>query len=321
MDLRLLEYMVAIEKYGNMTEAAAQLFVTPSALNQQLLKLEKKLNMPLFMRSQRRMAPTTAGIVYLEAAHRMLKIRQATYAKLQDISECIAGTYRVGLTYDHGSSVFARIYPVFHQRYPGVQMRCYQSLVPEMLEMLSRNDLDLVFLLGSKDEQWNGLEIMPLSEENLVLGVPRSHPMAKDAPFSNEPLPAFDIRKLRDEPFALALKVSTMRSQLIDPIFHEAGFEPNIMVESSFNSFLEQLAAQGICCVIIPQSQVQNTKDVAWYYLQTMPRFCFSVGCAKGYRLNAALRCFIDLAHEDALEHLNVKVPPAGSAAFLGPAD
>ncbi|MBQ9197086.1 MAG: LysR family transcriptional regulator [Clostridia bacterium] len=321
MDLRLLEYVVAIEKYGNMTEAAAQLFVTPSALNQQLLKLEKDLNTPLFMRSQRRMVPTEAGKVYLEAAHRMLNIRQAAYAKLQDLSECITGTYRVGLTYDHGSGVFARVYPVFHQRYPGIQMRCYQSLVPEMLDLLARNDLDLVFLLGSRDSEWNGLEIMPLSEENLVLGVPRSHPLARNAPFTDEPLPAFDIRKLRDDPFALALKQSTMRSQLIDPIFEEAGFEPNIMVESSFNSFLEQLAAQGICSVIIPQSQVQNKKDVAWYYLQTMPRFRFSVGCAKGFRLNAALRYFIDLAHEDALAHLNFKVPPAGSAVFLGPAD
>ena len=58
MDLRLIEYIVAIEKYGNMTEAAEHLFVTPSALNQQLLKLEKELDVPLFTRSKRRMVPT-----------------------------------------------------------------------------------------------------------------------------------------------------------------------------------------------------------------------------------------------------------------------
>ena len=43
MDLRVQEYLVAIQKYGNMTEAAEKLFITPSALNQQLLKLEKAL--------------------------------------------------------------------------------------------------------------------------------------------------------------------------------------------------------------------------------------------------------------------------------------
>ena len=41
MDLKQLEYIVAIEKYGTMSDAAVGLFITPSALNQQLLKLEK----------------------------------------------------------------------------------------------------------------------------------------------------------------------------------------------------------------------------------------------------------------------------------------
>ena len=76
MDLRQLEYIVAIDEYGKMTEAADKLFVTPSALNQQLLKLEKELGTPLFTRSRRRMVPTPAGLAYLEGARRMLNIRQ-----------------------------------------------------------------------------------------------------------------------------------------------------------------------------------------------------------------------------------------------------
>ncbi|MBO4289786.1 MAG: LysR family transcriptional regulator, partial [Lachnospiraceae bacterium] len=80
MDLRILEYVVSIEEYGSMTEAAEKLYITPSALNQQLLKLEKELGTPLFTRSKRRMIPTAAGRAYLEGARRMLSIRQETYA-------------------------------------------------------------------------------------------------------------------------------------------------------------------------------------------------------------------------------------------------
>ena len=309
MDLRILEYVVSIEEYGSMTEAAEKLYITPSALNQQLLKLEKELGTPLFTRSKRRMIPTAAGRAYLEGARRMLSIRQETYAKLQDMTNCQAGTYRVGLTYDHGSGVFSRVYPVFHERYPGIQMRCFQMLVPEMLEQLERNELDIVFLLGACGKVWPGLDVMPLSSENLLLGVPRAHSLAKDAPFTESPLPAFDLKKLENEPFSLALKKTTMRSQLIDPLFEQAGFSPNVMVESSFNGFLEQLAAQGICCVIIPESQVRDRQNVVWYYLENRPRFCFSVAKAHEYALNGALRYFIDLARDDAQRHLSFPPP------------
>ncbi|MBQ6233715.1 MAG: LysR family transcriptional regulator [Clostridia bacterium] len=309
MDLRVQEYVVAIQKYGNMTEAAEKLFITPSALNQQLLKLEKELGMPLFTRSKRKMTPTAAGLAYLEGAHHMLAIRQEVYTKLQDMAECVTGSYRIGLTYDHGSSVFARIYSTFHRQYPGIQMRCFQMLVPEMLEQLEKNELDIVFLLGGCGETWPGLDTMPLSEENLLLGVPRMHPLAKNAPFSDKPLPAFDLRLLKDEPFSLALKKSTMRSQLVDPVFQHAGFEPDIMVESSFNGFLEQLTSQGICCTIIPESQVSDRQNVAWFYLEDQPRFCFSVAKAHDYALNNALRYFVQLAREDAKKHLDFPPP------------
>ena len=44
MDLKLLEYIVAIADYGNITKAAEALYITQSGLNQQLIKLEKELN-------------------------------------------------------------------------------------------------------------------------------------------------------------------------------------------------------------------------------------------------------------------------------------
>ena len=48
MNLKQLEYMTAIADERNITKAADRLFLTQSALNQQLLKLEKELGTPLF---------------------------------------------------------------------------------------------------------------------------------------------------------------------------------------------------------------------------------------------------------------------------------
>ena len=52
MDLKQIEYILKIAEEQNITHAAEKLFITQSALNQQLLKLEKELGTPLFYRSR-----------------------------------------------------------------------------------------------------------------------------------------------------------------------------------------------------------------------------------------------------------------------------
>ena len=60
MDLKQIEYILKIAEEQNITHAAEKLFITQSALNQQLLKLEKELGTPLFYRSRTDWHPTPA---------------------------------------------------------------------------------------------------------------------------------------------------------------------------------------------------------------------------------------------------------------------
>ena len=310
MDVKLPEYIVASEKYGSITAAAEKLFITPSALNQQLIKLEKELQLQLFTRARRRMFPTQAGRIYIDAAKQAIALKQSTYSQLQDLAECVVGTYHLGLTYDHGSDVFARIYPRFHARYPNVQIVCQQLLVPELLDMLVSNELDLTFVLGVNLSKYDDMSYIPISSENLLLGVPRCHPMAREVPLERCPCAVADLKSFERDSFAMALSRSTMRSELIDPIFKETGYSPSIIMESNFNSFLEQLTVQGICNTIIPQSFARNHTDAAWFYLPGFPRFNFGVMHLKSYCLNNALKYFITLAEEDAMLHLQYDPPP-----------
>ena len=75
MDLKQIEYILKIAEEQNITHAAEKLFITQSALNQQLLKLEKELGTPLFYRSRTDWHPTPAGEIYLNAAKDILLIQ------------------------------------------------------------------------------------------------------------------------------------------------------------------------------------------------------------------------------------------------------
>ena len=68
MDLKQLEYIVEIAKEKNITHAAEKLFISQSALNQQLLKLEKELGAQLFHRSRTDWHLTEVGEIYIENA-------------------------------------------------------------------------------------------------------------------------------------------------------------------------------------------------------------------------------------------------------------
>lgn len=309
MNFRIIEYIDAIGKHRNMADAADELFITSSALNQQLLKLERELGIQLFVRAKHKLIPTEAGEICLKGIRGMLGIWEETQSALEDISGCVKGLLRIGLPYDHGSEVFARVWPEFHKKYPGINIQCYQLLVPELLEMLRAGEIDAAFLLGGNPSAWKGIQYIPLSSENLLLGLPSGHPYLKDKPKRITPYPAPELPVFSQDKFALSLKHSTMRTEILDPLFQLAGFTPNVMVESGFNSFLEKLAAQGLCDTIIPQSQVKDYENVTWFYLPGSPRFHFGLGYAKSYRLNRAMKHFITLAEGDAKQYLDFPPP------------
>ena len=86
MNFRIIEYIDAIGRYGNMSQAARELFITSSALNQQLLKTERELGVQLFVRAKHKLIPTEAGKICLKGIRGMLDIWEETQAELQDIS-------------------------------------------------------------------------------------------------------------------------------------------------------------------------------------------------------------------------------------------
>ena len=85
MDLKQLEYIVGIAEEKNITKAAKKLYITQSALNQTLLKLEKEIGEPLFERSKLNLYLTEIGKIYVEQAKKILEIRKETYEKIDEI--------------------------------------------------------------------------------------------------------------------------------------------------------------------------------------------------------------------------------------------
>ena len=232
MNLRDVESIVKIAQEGNIARAAEKLFITPSALTQQLQHLEEDIGTPLFTRSRKGCTLTDAGAIYLESAKKLLEIRRDTYNRLQDISSIKKGTLSIGLPPERGVEMFRYLYPRFHNQYPGITICVHEVNVLRQQSMIADGQLDLGFMTLCQHQK-TADEYQVLHKEEILLALPAAHPACRLAvPAENRPFPLLDIRSLAKEPFALIFNGSTLRD-LENRIFQEAGFAPLILFETA----------------------------------------------------------------------------------------
>lgn len=298
MDLRQIEYIVTIADSNSVTEAAEKLFISQSGLNQQLVKLEKELGVQLFERGKRYFHITHAGEIYVKNAIEILKIKRNTYSLLSDIRKDLSGELILGLTHEHGIDLFSAIYPEFHQKYPNVHLQLSERIVRDQIRMIKDGRLDYgIVLLKEIDE--DSLIYEEIYKEELILGVPLSHPLAKYAGSTHDTFPIVDLEMFRDETFSLMFPSSSMRRQVIDPLFKKVGFRPNLLIETSMNHALVQIVSKGFSNTIIPHSRVLTTplaKNCAWFRLTDRPHWGIYLARRHDTAMSNAYKCFVELA-------------------------
>ena len=297
MDTKQIEYILKIAEENNITKAAEKLFITQSALNQQLLKLEKELGTPLFHRSRANWRLTEAGEIYIEGAKTALQIKNTTYNKIYDVVSARKGHLTIGLTPGRGLRMFTAIYPELHRNYPNLDVRPIEMRVRAQQEAIAKGEVDVgLMTLRSIDRTID--TYYPLKKEELVLMIPAAHPLAEKAAAPGEPLATMDLTALRYEPFVLMDKASTLRSAC-DTLFEKAGFVPNILFETNNTGGIAAMVQSTLCCGIIPRYYTLGLGDgVACFSLPERPAWEIAICCQKHGYLNSGAREFIRLARE-----------------------
>lgn len=294
MDLKMLEYIVAIADHKSITKAANDLYISQSGLNQQLIKEEKELGIQLFHRSKKEILPTQAGKIYIENARRILKIAQNTYTQIHDLEQNPTGNIALGLPFEHGVDMLIDILPKFNQQYPHVTITMMEQTVSEMKNKITSDHLDMAFIMQNTPPDQT-FDYIKLCSEKLVLGIPRRITAAQYAPQHGKPMRTLPLEYVKDENFAFMFAGSTMR-QIIDPMFDKAGIHPNIHYETLMNNALFRLVNSGLCCTIIPQSYAQRTNSTAWFYLEDDPKWNWYFIYSKTRTLSVADKYLISLA-------------------------
>ncbi len=265
MDLHLLKNIVCIADEKSITKAAEKRFITQSALNQQLQKLEEELGTPLFVRIRNNWQPTEAGETYLASARQMLLLKRDTYRRIADFAEKARHHFAVGLIPERGIEMFTAVYPEFHRVFPDVQIEPQECAVSEMQRLITNGQIDLgLATLIEKQRDENIYHLM--AEEEILLAVPSDHPLAQGKNADEE----IDLSLFADQPFVRIYQRSTMFS-LEKELFRQAGFEPRVLFSTASCQSKYRMVALGMGCALLPAVYAIPDNKVTYFQLPQRP--------------------------------------------------
>lgn len=178
-DPRRLAFLLAVHRAGGVLAAADLLHVTPSAVSQQIARLEAEEGFPVLDRGPRGVTLTPAGRVLADVAERieaeLLEARQ----EIANLGEGVTGTVKVGAFQSAIRAVVAPLLGPLAEEHPGVTVDVREHEPAESVRMLRAGDLDVVLLEHDGDVDApapRGAHDVPLLDEPWRLVVPASLP-------------------------------------------------------------------------------------------------------------------------------------------------
>jgi DNA-binding transcriptional LysR family regulator len=249
MELRQLEYLVAVADEASFTKAAEKLHVAQPGVSAQIRQLERELGQELFDRSGRTVRVTDIGAAVLGYAREALCAASGARLAVDAFTGLIRGRVAVGMVIACSSFDFAELLAGYHRSYPAVEIALSEANSDELIARLQSGQLDLAYIaLGGVAPA--GLDLLEIADEALVAAVSQDDALATRR---SMPLAAIGDRTL----------LSLPRGTGIRAIFDEAcagvGLRPRITLEASNLGILARLASLGLGLAIVPESVAAAT--------------------------------------------------------------
>jgi DNA-binding transcriptional LysR family regulator len=297
MELRHLRYFVAVAEEGSFNRAAERLHIQQPPLGQQIRDLEYELGVPLFDRSPRRVALNSSGELFLEEARDILQRAQLAVDNVRRFSRGESGRLSVGFTSSASLHVLApQFLQQFRQAFPLAEIVVEESETYELILALQQQRID-VALLHIDATRFPELTARALSEEDMMVAIPRSHPYAAA---ENEPL---TLGMLHDVDMVIYRRTDGPGIfERLTETFRTAGVAPRVVDEVSRIIAAINLVAGGRGLTLVPASmRVLHREAVVYRPLSPgdLPPLPLYVVHRSDARL-ALIRNFVDLTEQIA---------------------
>ncbi|WP_432723465.1 LysR substrate-binding domain-containing protein [Jeongeupia wiesaeckerbachi] len=284
MNLRQIEYAVAVADAEHFTRAAEACHTVQSALSHQIARLEDELGAPLFERTSRRVRLTPAGRAFLPAARQLLHDAQRVRDEVAAATGQIRGSLSVSVISALNSPDTVALLADFHRRHPRVDIRLNSGMSEVMLVDVREHRVDVAFVGLWSGEEITGLNTRLLCDEALVALLPPSHPLAMR--------PQLDLQMLAAERWVDYRSGSAARRQT-DEAFARAGIERRVSFEIDHTALLERIVRQGLAVGMMPAGSATELNGLVAVPVRDAPTR--RVYCVWARQPTPAAQAFVEL--------------------------
>lgn len=187
MELRVLQYFLAVTREQSISRAAESLHLSQPTLSRQLRDMEEELGKQLFIRSNRNITLTEEGMILRKRAEEILELVAKATDEITLSDETIAGDITIGAGESEAMRFLVKAASALQQEYPLVHLHVISGDKVIVMEHLDRGLIDFGLLLGHIDSARYESVQVPFIEKFGIL-MRRDSPLAQKEAISPEDL-------------------------------------------------------------------------------------------------------------------------------------
>ena len=273
MNLNQLHYFSRLAETQHYTKAAEELDISQPSLSHAISSLEKELGTRLFEKQGRNVVLTKYGAIFQEYVDESLKVLETGVKKVRSLTGQTEGLVELAYIYTLGSEFVPRIVSDFIRTHEELKVRFHFTVgnTSEVIQGIKEERFDIGFC--SMAERESGIQFTPVGMENLVVVVPKGHPLSYEK--------AVDLEQAAAYPQIFYTSNSGLRP-VIDRMFEQVKVRPQIAYEIEEDGSMAGLVAQNFGIAVMPEIPVlkQLEVDVVPLRNQHQKRYVY-MACGK----------------------------------------
>lgn len=252
MELRQLEYFVAVAEEANFTRAAARVHISQSGISAQIRELERQVGATLFDRSGRTATLTVAGEAALVHARAALGAADAVQQAVDQVTGMIRGRLVVGMVTACTVAPLFDALASFHLAHPGIQIELFEDNSDRLVERVRGGTADFA-LVAAAGGRPQGLAGETIVSEPIVALAPAGHPLAGRT--------RARLAEVCRNPIVSLPRGTGIRA-VLDQACAAQGVQPDIALQASAPDAVVDLARRGLGLAIVSASMAASYPDL-----------------------------------------------------------
>ncbi|WP_121640463.1 LysR family transcriptional regulator [Virgibacillus sp. Bac330] len=258
MDIRQVEYFIAVANKQNFTKAASTLHISQPSLSKAIKNLENQLGVTLFYRGGKKIELTDAGAAFLGNAKQFIEAYENLTTEMYDVVQLKKGQIKIGIPPIIGATFFSKLISQYKAAHPSFHIELNEVGSNLIQHGVKEGELDVGLICNLPVEKHH-FSTINLLKDPLMVVVQNNHPLASKKSVA--------LPDLQDEPFILYQQDFSLHDRIIEAC-QQYDFMPNAVCKSSQRDFMIEMVEANLGIALFPS---KICKQLLHHDVQAIP--------------------------------------------------